>query len=389
MVSLLSLFGRKKAKRAISPSREGSKEAAGVQRGPSPTPKDRHTRFLSLRSRSSSKPYDLAARRASTELTRRRSNTRRVSAKPSREEEQVPKLALGWELQSVDGLAADGDTLGLRDVGKPPKLNAEELEFLRKQQFSLEQLLLGWKVLGEALRKNGELSSKRRDHPLILFSADLGQAGLMVVRPSPSDAESQDLLIALILLSARPDLSAKFKTLVDHYGTTPGATSSTKDSSTTWTQHLDSLCQDQTDAYVLCEALKYLLRHLNQSSSNSMLENSTHFTSASILDSATYITFLRAERDTNFPVDAYHFLLSSRLPVQTGRILEEVFDLWSTVASKSDSNGMSGGKISRLLGWWIFEKVIPERHQQDWTELYDQWAVNGRRTEHLFYAWIR
>ena len=39
------------------------------------------------------------------------------------------------------------------------------------------------------------------------------------------------------------------------------------------------------------------------------------------------------------------------------KIIFDFFDLLSAIAAHGKTNGMSGGKLSRLAGWWAFEHV--------------------------------
>ena len=39
------------------------------------------------------------------------------------------------------------------------------------------------------------------------------------------------------------------------------------------------------------------------------------------------------------------------------KIIFDFFDLMSAIAAHGKTNGMSGGKLSRLAGWWAFEHV--------------------------------
>lgn len=39
------------------------------------------------------------------------------------------------------------------------------------------------------------------------------------------------------------------------------------------------------------------------------------------------------------------------------KIIFDFFDLMAAVAAHGKTNGMSGGKLSRLAGWWAFEHV--------------------------------
>lgn len=54
------------------------------------------------------------------------------------------------------------------------------------------------------------------------------------------------------------------------------------------------------------------------------------------------------------------------------KIIFDFFDLLSGIAAHSKTNGMGGGKLSRLAGWWAFE------HADDGTGFeggYKRWAA--------------
>lgn len=39
------------------------------------------------------------------------------------------------------------------------------------------------------------------------------------------------------------------------------------------------------------------------------------------------------------------------------KIIFDFFDLMAAIAAHGKTNGMSGGKLSRLAGWWAFEQI--------------------------------
>lgn len=55
------------------------------------------------------------------------------------------------------------------------------------------------------------------------------------------------------------------------------------------------------------------------------------------------------------------------------KIIFDFFDLMSAIAAHGKTNGMSGGKLSRLAGWWAFEHVESDNGfdggYRSWTRL--------------------
>ena len=147
MVSLLSLFtGKKKSRRAPSPPPSGALTSASHTANGSPAASRKlGGRFLSLRHKPTpGRPADVSSRRASSDITRKKSNKRASK-------DGLPKLALGWELGSTTG-----DILGLQGVGRPPRLNSEEQKVLDGIRWSLDEVAKGWNCFGQALMDVGE-----------------------------------------------------------------------------------------------------------------------------------------------------------------------------------------------------------------------------------------
>jgi len=162
MVSLLSFFsGKRKSRRAPSSppadALDPGKQTANDR--PSP-PRKAGGRFLSLRRKPTPRrPADIASRRASSDITRRKS-TKRAS------KDGLPKLALGWEHGSTTG-----DILGLEGLGRPPRLKVEEQEVLDGIRWSLDDVAKGWDRIGQALMDIGEsVHDARTGHPLTLMT---------------------------------------------------------------------------------------------------------------------------------------------------------------------------------------------------------------------------
>lgn len=62
--------------------------------------------------------------------------------------------------------------------------------------------------------------------------------------------------------------------------------------------------------------------------------------------------------DSNFARNAFDtFIPLSTDSEHRTRIIVDFFDLLSSVAARSKTNGMGGRKLSRMAGWWAFEFV--------------------------------
>jgi len=148
MVSFFSLFLEKRPDKA-APSSESPTLDRENDAGPSTLPiRPRPaSRFLSLRSRSSSRPYDLASHRTDTD------SSRRESLKQNGLSSELPKLDLGLDVQ-LDGDETKNQS-GSEELGRRPGLTKEDLEILDRQTLSCEEVALGWKCFGWALWDTG------------------------------------------------------------------------------------------------------------------------------------------------------------------------------------------------------------------------------------------
>jgi hypothetical protein len=101
-----------------------------------------------------------------------------------------------------------------------------------------------------------------------------------------------------------------------------------------------------------------------------------------------YVKFVQAEHAASYPIDGYTSLFLPRLPLGVGACLDSIFEVLSDIASKSEDNMMSGGKVCLLLGWWLCgdRKAAVDL---GWEKVYKEWQDAGQKLEHLFYAWIR
>ncbi|KAI0035534.1 hypothetical protein K488DRAFT_82975 [Vararia minispora EC-137] len=101
-----------------------------------------------------------------------------------------------------------------------------------------------------------------------------------------------------------------------------------------------------------------------------------------------YPAFAEAERSQSFPLNAFSNSLAPRLPQSHKALLEEILDVFSSLAAHSEANGFSGSRLAKFLGLWL---LAAERNAEgdDWGSFYDRWERNGRMLEHLFLARIR
>ena len=100
-----------------------------------------------------------------------------------------------------------------------------------------------------------------------------------------------------------------------------------------------------------------------------------------------YQGFSEAERSKSFPVNGFSQELVPLLPEQNNKLLQTVLDLTASLASQSEMNGISGSKLSKMLGYWL----LGTRNLSDsqWSSFYDDWNAAGRIMEHIFFAYLR
>ena len=193
----------------------------------------------------------------------------------------------------------------------------------------------------------------------------------------PVDRDNQYLLLALFILSTTASSETSFPSLVSHWPT------SLHNDRTTWSTRLADAIGDTTSPSDFVGCLLFLLSRLQVTAQQETPERCI------LLDTGAYNTFLTSEREANYPITAYDSLFASGMRAHTRTFLEQVFEVMAAVAAHSDANGLSGGSMSRLLGWWLWYPTTPGASLKRWEELYNIWLGAGRRTEHLFYAWIR
>lgn len=103
-------------------------------------------------------------------------------------------------------------------------------------------------------------------------------------------------------------------------------------------------------------------------------------------NSQWYTSFAQSERTDGYPEHA--FTTNLNLPKEHREVLMAVLDVTTSIAARAEANGISGSKLSKLLGLWLLE----DRRAREvllWTPFYEQWERAGRVLEHLFLARIR
>jgi hypothetical protein len=172
MVNIFSFFtGKKKSKRAswsnaptqTSAALVGASSATSSASTPAQqTVRRQKSRFLSLRTRSSSKmiesPQDALQRQSSIGSLRRKASRRSTLSTT------LPKF--GFENDegrivdddSGEQMGGSGSTLGLEHLAGPPKLKDAEVAVIYAVQLSIDEVKECWSLFGKALRDTGEIS---------------------------------------------------------------------------------------------------------------------------------------------------------------------------------------------------------------------------------------
>ncbi|OCF30439.1 hypothetical protein I316_07926 [Kwoniella heveanensis BCC8398] len=405
MVSLLSFFqSKKKSKR--SPSSPTSPTSSSSTRFPapsmttsSPLPQNNQRptlqgpsassssstsrprpagRFLSLRHKSSNgRPsahdLSLSSRRASSELSRKRSQVKGASSRTdahgqgqgltSASTTILPKLDLGFEVSTAGGNdSANGpgrsNELGLLGIGEKVDLSRDEVDILDRLELSVEDVKLAWTIFGQALRES-----------------DLNTVGLMLPHRLDSDRLTELYLLSIYALTINPALLSSFPTIAAQFA------QPSFDPSKVWTERLKVIARDTERPSDLAEVLKYILRRLHTFPTPSSTSNKP------LIDSTSYVAFVQAENAASYPWEAYNTLLVPKLQPGVPRYLDEIFEVWSAIAAHADENTMTAGRLAYLLGWWVLRSGVSK--VAEWEKFYKDWQVAGRRIEHLLFAWIR
>ncbi|KAJ7630602.1 hypothetical protein FB45DRAFT_746540 [Roridomyces roridus] len=105
-------------------------------------------------------------------------------------------------------------------------------------------------------------------------------------------------------------------------------------------------------------------------------------------DDQWYTQFLTAEKSSNYPARAFTQELIPLLPPAHLHLLTAALDIFSSLAAHAEANGISGSKISKMLGLWLL--AAPRVTEgDDFSHFYATWERWGRVLEHLFLAKIR
>ena len=219
MVNIFSFFtGKKKSKRSASwtdgPTASTTAQLVGTSLGPQ-TPaqqsvKRQTSRFLSLRSRSSTKMIDSpkALHRQSSIGSLRRKASRRSSIatvlpKFGFEGEGAAKETLGEEL------GVSGSSLGLENLVGLPKLRDSEVDVIYAVELSVDEVKACWDLIGKALRDTGKLFGLHGCHTVADSQVAIQSASccLNTLIPTLLQFTSSSLCFCCIISPRSPHLS--------------------------------------------------------------------------------------------------------------------------------------------------------------------------------------
>lgn len=107
---------------------------------------------------------------------------------------------------------------------------------------------------------------------------------------------------------------------------------------------------------------------------------------ASIL--SWYSKFSSLEKEKSYPQKAYSELLPPLVKPSHVELLSVVLELFASLTSHSEMNGVSGSKLTMALGQYVLggNRVIG---LEDWPSFYGQWERVGLALEHVFLASLR
>ena len=131
--------------------------------------------------------------------------------------------------------------------------------------------------------------------------------------------------------------------------------------------------------YDVAAVLRWGLRHLKLDGDSFGKESS---------DWTWYNMFAEAERTSSYPSDAFSKFLIPQLPAAHAELLLATLDIISSLSARSEANGSSGSKLSKIFGLWLLT-CEDSTEGNDWSAFYDRWDRAGRILEHLFLARIR
>ncbi|WVQ83029.1 hypothetical protein IAT38_005167 [Cryptococcus sp. DSM 104549] len=361
MVSLLSFFyTKKKPKRSGPPSPNAHIQEASASTAASASTSTTSTsatrprpagRFLSLRHKAAPNPHDSASRRASSEISRRRSQKQASTA--SSAGGLLPQLDLDFEVRAPE--EDEDELLGLKSLGGPAVLKREEKEVLKGLRWSVDDVKLAWQWFGRALRDTG-----------------LDTQGIMLPRRIDADQATQFYLLALYALTIQFDLLPSFPSISAQVAQPP-----LDQPAEVWRERLLASIKDTQNPVDLAEDLKWILRRLLPSATGS----------DPLISTKVYTTFVQSEHASSYPLASYGTMFCPAVSKSVEEYLEEVFEVCAAIATRAEDNKMAGGRLAYLLGWWV--SGLGVGRTDTWEDLYADWQVGGKRMEHLLYAWIR
>ncbi|CED84377.1 Domain of unknown function DUF1708 [Phaffia rhodozyma] len=125
----------------------------------------------------------------------------------------------------------------------------------------------------------------------------------------------------------------------------------------------------------LASVIRFSLRHLDSSKGMSRR--------------ALYDTFAVSEREAGFPSQSWSTFVPEG---EDKELIRSVLEVLMSAASVVDTSGVSIGKLSMIIGFWVFRSrgwAVGEREARGVEELFKEWEIWGRRLEHLLLAYIR
>ena len=130
--------------------------------------------------------------------------------------------------------------------------------------------------------------------------------------------------------------------------------------------------------------LKWGLQHLTIEKNSFRIRNRTHPTEDQW---AWYNAFAEKECVASFPMDSFSSVLLPLLPNSHAVLLKNLMELFTSIASHTDGNGMFNTKLSKVLSWWIISNCT-------WAgtgfgSFYVEWDHAARILEHVFLVYVR
>ncbi|KLO16470.1 hypothetical protein SCHPADRAFT_208777 [Schizopora paradoxa] len=136
----------------------------------------------------------------------------------------------------------------------------------------------------------------------------------------------------------------------------------------------------------IASVFRWALRHLQ-------LEGHS-FASAKDVEASTtgplswYGSLVDDERTGGYPPTAFSTILLPRVKAPHVDLLRLTADLMSVLAAHSEANGVSGSKLSMILGQYLLIGS-QESGELSWKDFYERWENSGRALEHIFLCYLR